>query len=58
MLSALDEISTKCAAKGVRILVDAESHHFLTGILRVTLDLMRNSIRMATPASTIPTRRT
>ncbi|KAL4735373.1 FAD-linked oxidoreductase-like protein [Aspergillus similis] len=41
MLSALDEISTKCAAKGVRILVDAESHHFLAGILRVTLDLMR-----------------
>ncbi|KAL4818803.1 FAD-linked oxidoreductase-like protein [Aspergillus spinulosporus] len=41
MLSALDEISTKCAARGVRILVDAESHHFLAGILRVTLDLMR-----------------
>ncbi|KAL3439678.1 FAD-linked oxidoreductase-like protein [Aspergillus tetrazonus] len=41
MLSALDEISNKCAAKGVRILVDAESHHFLAGILRVTLDLMR-----------------
>ncbi|KAL4983455.1 FAD-linked oxidoreductase-like protein [Aspergillus falconensis] len=41
MLSALDEISTRCAAKGVRILVDAESHHFLSGILRVTLDLMR-----------------
>ncbi|KAL4975814.1 FAD-linked oxidoreductase-like protein [Aspergillus desertorum] len=41
ILSALDEISTRCAAKGVRILVDAESHHFLPGILRVTLDLMR-----------------
>ncbi|KAL4750345.1 hypothetical protein BDW72DRAFT_213419 [Aspergillus terricola var. indicus] len=41
MLSALDEISTKCAARGVRILVDAESHHFLAGILSVTLDLMR-----------------
>ncbi|KAL6238685.1 hypothetical protein BDW75DRAFT_246763 [Aspergillus navahoensis] len=41
MLSALDEIGARCAAKGVRILVDAESHHFLSGILRVTLDLMR-----------------
>lgn len=41
MLSALDEISTKCKARGVRILVDAESHHYLAGILRVTLDLMR-----------------
>ncbi|KAL5003287.1 FAD-linked oxidoreductase-like protein [Aspergillus recurvatus] len=41
ILSALDEISTRCAARGVRILVDAESHHFLAGILRVTLDLMR-----------------
>ncbi|KAL4910383.1 hypothetical protein BDW74DRAFT_173839 [Aspergillus multicolor] len=41
MLSALDEIASKCAARGVRILVDAESHHFLSGILRVTLDLMR-----------------
>ncbi|KAL4927668.1 proline dehydrogenase family protein [Aspergillus undulatus] len=41
MLSALDEICTKSAARGARILVDAESHHFLSGILRVTLDLMR-----------------
>ncbi len=41
MLSALDEISSKCKAHGVRILVDAESHHYLAGILRVTLDLMR-----------------
>ncbi|KAL4943228.1 hypothetical protein BDV06DRAFT_221470 [Aspergillus oleicola] len=41
MLSALDEICTKTAARGARILVDAESHHFLSGILRVTLDLMR-----------------
>ncbi|KAL4911892.1 FAD-linked oxidoreductase-like protein [Aspergillus aurantiobrunneus] len=41
MLSALDEISSRCKDRGVRILVDAESHHFLSGILRVTLDLMR-----------------
>ncbi|KAL4794761.1 FAD-linked oxidoreductase-like protein [Aspergillus venezuelensis] len=41
MLSALDEICSKSAARGARILVDAESHHFLSGILRVTLDLMR-----------------
>lgn len=41
MLRALDEISQKCADRGVRILVDAESHHYLAGILRVTLDLMR-----------------
>ncbi|KAL4947996.1 FAD-linked oxidoreductase-like protein [Aspergillus filifer] len=41
MLAALDEICTKTAARGARILVDAESHHFLSGILRVTLDLMR-----------------
>ncbi|KAH8700211.1 FAD-linked oxidoreductase-like protein [Talaromyces proteolyticus] len=41
MLDALDEICTKCKDRGVRIIVDAESHHFLSGILRVTLELMR-----------------
>lgn len=41
MVDALHEISRKCKDKKVRILVDAESHHFLSGILRVTLDLMR-----------------
>ncbi|KAJ5772418.1 hypothetical protein N7520_002947 [Penicillium odoratum] len=41
MLQALDEICSRCKDRNVRILVDAESHHFLSGILRVTLDLMR-----------------
>ncbi|KAL4863880.1 FAD-linked oxidoreductase-like protein [Aspergillus spectabilis] len=41
MLSALDEICLRCKERGVRILVDAESHHFLSGMLRLTLDLMR-----------------
>ncbi|KAL2834272.1 FAD-linked oxidoreductase-like protein [Aspergillus cavernicola] len=41
MLDALEEISTKCKDRGIRILVDAESQHFQSGILRVTLDLMR-----------------
>ncbi|KAJ5632648.1 hypothetical protein N7490_008987 [Penicillium lividum] len=41
MLQALDEICSRCKNRNVRILVDAESHHFLSGILRVTLDLMR-----------------
>ncbi|KAJ5238352.1 hypothetical protein N7468_002971 [Penicillium chermesinum] len=41
MIDALHEISRKCKERKVRILVDAESHHFLSGILRVTLDLMR-----------------
>ncbi|KAJ5256658.1 hypothetical protein N7478_012762 [Penicillium angulare] len=41
MLEALDEICSRCESRKVRILVDAESHHFLSGILRVTLDLMR-----------------
>ncbi|KAL4807232.1 FAD-linked oxidoreductase-like protein [Aspergillus unguis] len=41
MLDALDEICTASKNRGCRILVDAESHHYLAGILRVTLDLMR-----------------
>ncbi|KAL4880753.1 FAD-linked oxidoreductase-like protein [Aspergillus karnatakaensis] len=41
MLSALHEICTRCKERGVRILVDAESHHFLAGMLSLTLDLMR-----------------
>lgn len=41
MLEALEEICTACEKRNVRILVDAESHHFLSGILRVTIDLMR-----------------
>ncbi|KAJ6024992.1 hypothetical protein N7540_005789 [Penicillium herquei] len=41
MLEALDQICARCKERNVRILVDAESHHFLSGILRVTLDLMR-----------------
>lgn len=41
MVDALDEISTKCKERGVRLLVDAESQHFQWGILRITLELMR-----------------
>ncbi|KAJ5997089.1 hypothetical protein N7522_008749 [Penicillium canescens] len=41
MIDALDEICTKCKAKNVRVLVDAESQHFQKGIHRITLDLMR-----------------
>ncbi|KAK1142288.1 proline dehydrogenase [Aspergillus melleus] len=41
MLDALEEIGSKCQARRVRLLVDAESQHFQAGILRVTLDLMR-----------------
>ncbi|KAL3496993.1 FAD-linked oxidoreductase [Aspergillus germanicus] len=40
-LEALEEVSSRCKERGVRILVDAESQHFQWGILRVTLDLMR-----------------
>ncbi|KAL3457712.1 FAD-linked oxidoreductase-like protein [Aspergillus heterothallicus] len=40
-LDALDEVSSRCKERGVRILVDAESQHFQWGILDVTLDLMR-----------------
>ncbi|KAJ6095294.1 FAD-linked oxidoreductase-like protein [Penicillium sp. IBT 16267x] len=41
MLEALDEICCRCKDRHVRMLVDAESHHFLSGMLRVSLDLMR-----------------
>ncbi|KAJ5919253.1 FAD-linked oxidoreductase-like protein [Penicillium verhagenii] len=41
MLEALDEVCSQCKDRNVRIIVDAESHYFLSGILRVTLDLMR-----------------
>ncbi|KAJ5813582.1 FAD-linked oxidoreductase-like protein [Penicillium pulvis] len=41
MLDALDEICRRCEERNVRILVDAESHHFLSGMRRTTLDLMR-----------------
>ncbi|KAJ0417066.1 FAD-linked oxidoreductase-like protein [Aspergillus carlsbadensis] len=40
-LEALEEVSSRCKERGVRILVDAESQYFQWGILRVTLDLMR-----------------
>ncbi|KAF2019445.1 pyrroline-5-carboxylate reductase [Aaosphaeria arxii CBS 175.79] len=41
MLDALDEISTRCKERGIKIIVDAESQHFQKGIARVTLELMR-----------------
>jgi Proline dehydrogenase len=41
MLDGLDKICARCKARNIRILVDAESQHFQTGIARVTLDLMR-----------------
>ncbi|KAJ5110159.1 hypothetical protein N7532_002804 [Penicillium argentinense] len=41
MIDAMDEIATRCKERKVRILVDAESQHFQTGIARLTLDLMR-----------------
>jgi hypothetical protein len=41
MLSALDEIATKCKSRGIQIIVDAESQHWQSGINRTTLELMR-----------------
>lgn len=41
MLEALDEICSRCKARNIRIVVDAESHHFLSGMLRTILDFMR-----------------
>lgn len=41
MMDALDEIATKCKARGIKIIVDAESQHFQKGIARTTLELMR-----------------
>lgn len=41
MLSALDEIATKCKERGIQIIVDAESQHWQAGIARTTLELMR-----------------
>lgn len=40
-MDALHAISRKAKERNVRIIVDAESHHFLAGMLRTTLDLMR-----------------
>lgn len=45
MIDALHEVCTRCKERNVRILVDAESQHFQRGILRVTLDLMRENNR-------------
>lgn len=41
MLSALDEIATRCKSRGIQIIVDAESQRWQTGIARTTLELMR-----------------
>jgi hypothetical protein len=41
MLTALDEIATKCKSRGIQIIVDAESQHWQSGINRTTLELMR-----------------
>lgn len=41
MLDALDEIAVKCKARGVQIIVDAESQHWQKGIGRTSLELMR-----------------
>jgi hypothetical protein len=41
MLSALDEIATKCKSRGIQIIVDAESQHWQSGINLTTLELMR-----------------
>ncbi len=41
MLSALDEVATKCKERGIQIIVDAESQHWQQGISRTTLELMR-----------------
>lgn len=41
MLDALDEIATKCKARNVQIIVDAESQHWQKGIARTSLELMR-----------------
>lgn len=41
MQDALDEISTICKQRGIKIIVDAESTHFQKTIDRVTLELMR-----------------
>ena len=41
MLDALDEIAVKCKARGIQIIVDAESQHWQKGIARTALELMR-----------------
>ncbi|KAK3202373.1 hypothetical protein GRF29_161g952883 [Pseudopithomyces chartarum] len=41
MVEALEEIATRCKDRGIKIIVDAESQHFQTGIARTTLELMR-----------------
>ncbi|EUC35629.1 hypothetical protein COCCADRAFT_34872 [Bipolaris zeicola 26-R-13] len=41
MLSALDELATKCKQRGIQIIIDAESQHWQHGIARTTLELMR-----------------
>ncbi|TEA14391.1 putative proline dehydrogenase [Colletotrichum sidae] len=41
MHSALTEIATTCKARGIKIIVDAESQHFQRAIDLATLDLMR-----------------
>jgi hypothetical protein len=41
MLSALDEIATKCKARNIQIIVDAESQYWQKGIARTSLELMR-----------------
>lgn len=41
MLDALNEIGTKCKERNIRIIVDAESQHYQSGIDRIALDMMR-----------------
>ncbi|EUC43304.1 hypothetical protein COCMIDRAFT_101185 [Bipolaris oryzae ATCC 44560] len=41
MLSALEELATKCKERGIQIIIDAESQHWQHGIARTTLELMR-----------------
>ncbi|KXJ85465.1 proline oxidase-like protein [Microdochium bolleyi] len=53
MLSALRTIAGDCKARGVRIIVDAESQHFQAGINATTLQLMREFNKI-TPTSSSP----
>lgn len=40
-MDAINEICAVCKSRSIRVIVDAESQHFQTGIAAVTLDLMR-----------------
>lgn len=40
-MDAVDEVVRDCKARGARILIDAESQRFQTGIMLIGLDLMR-----------------